>query len=110
MKEFPQTPANLTEASSALYDVIKGRNLVVYPDPDLRLAISRAVAIESARGWRIAKEKASHKIDVVVALAQSVLCAIQDGPKAFDWAELRSALSLMQSRGPSLSAQLRRYY
>jgi hypothetical protein len=37
----------------------------------MRLAISRAVAIETPRGWRIAKEKQAHKIDVVVALAMA---------------------------------------
>jgi hypothetical protein len=80
MVEFPQTVGNLTEASSNLYDLIQGRNLTVYPDASLRLAISRAVAIESGRGWRITKEKASHKIDVVVALAQAALgAAKQEG-------------------------------
>lgn len=80
MTEFPQTSANLTEASSNLYDLITGRNLTTYPDATLRLAISRAVAIESGRGWRITKEKASHKIDVVVALAQAALgAAKQEG-------------------------------
>ena len=77
MAEFPQTVGNLTEASSNLYDLVKGRNLTVYPDRDIRLAVSRAVAVESSRGWRIAKEKASHKIDVVVALAQAALGAVQ---------------------------------
>lgn len=76
MKEFAQSPGNLTEASSNLYELIRGRNLIVYPDPELRLAVSRAVAIEGARGWRIAKEKAAHKIDVVVALAQAALGAV----------------------------------
>ncbi len=80
MVEFPQSVGNLTEASSNLYDLIQGRNLTVYPDPALRLAISRAVGIESGRGWRITKEKASHKIDVVVALAQAALgAAKQEG-------------------------------
>jgi phage terminase large subunit-like protein len=80
MVEFPQTSGNLTEASSNLYDLIQGKNLTVYPDAPLRLAISRAVAIESGRGWRITKEKASHKIDVVVALAQAALgAAKQEG-------------------------------
>ena len=69
MAEFPQTPANLTEASTNLYELLKGRNLAGYPDAEMRLAVSRAVALETARGWRIAKEKQSHKIDVVVALA-----------------------------------------
>ena len=31
------------------------------------------------RGWRIAKEKQSHKIDVVVALAQAALGAVKQG-------------------------------
>jgi hypothetical protein len=73
--EFPQTSPNLTEASQNLYDLITGRNLVLYPDPLMRLAASRAVALETSRGWRIAKEKASHRIDVVVALAMAAYAA-----------------------------------
>jgi len=79
MVEFPQSVPNLTEASTNLYELIKARNLVVYPDADIRLSISRAVAIETSRGWRIAKEKQAHKIDVVVALAQAALGATQRG-------------------------------
>ena len=79
MVEFPQTVPNLTAASSNLYELVKGRNIVTYPDDDLRLAVQRSVAIETSRGWRIAKEKASHKIDVVVALAQAALGATQSG-------------------------------
>jgi phage terminase large subunit-like protein len=78
MIEYPQSVPNLTEAGQNLYELIKGHNLIAYPDPDLRLAISRAIAIESPRGWRIAKEKQSHKIDVVVALAMAALAAIQN--------------------------------
>jgi hypothetical protein len=77
MREFPQTVGNLTEIGTNLYDLIKGRSLVVYPDADLRLAISRAIAVETGRGWRISKEKQSHKIDVVVALAMAAHAAIQ---------------------------------
>ncbi len=79
MLEFPQSVPNLTEASTNMYDAIKGRNLIVYPDDDMRLAVSRCVAIETSRGWRIAKEKAAHKIDVVVALAMAALGAVQQG-------------------------------
>ena len=46
MVEFPQSPGNLTEASQNLYELITGQNLIAYPDPDIRLAISRAVAVE----------------------------------------------------------------
>jgi phage terminase large subunit-like protein len=78
MAEFPQSVPNLTEASTNLYDLIKGRNLKVYPDDEIRLAVLRAVALETSRGWRIAKEKQSHKIDVVIALAQAALGAVQN--------------------------------
>jgi len=74
---FPQTASNLTEASQNLYELIKGGNLVAYHDDAVRLAVSRAVAIETARGWRIAKDKQSHKIDVVVALAMAALASVR---------------------------------
>ena len=47
-----------------------------------RLAVSRAIAIETPRGWRIAKEKTSHKIDAVVALAMAALAAVEEGQRS----------------------------
>jgi phage terminase large subunit-like protein len=79
MIEFTQSVPNLTESSTNLYELIKSRNLAVHADSDIRLAISRAVALETSRGWRIAKEKQSHKIDVVVALAMSALGSVRQG-------------------------------
>ena len=79
MVEFAQSVPNLTEASTNLYELLKGRNLIAYKDDEIRLAITRCVAIETSRGWRLAKEKASHKIDVIVALAQAALGAVQQG-------------------------------
>jgi phage terminase large subunit-like protein len=76
MTEFPQSVPNLTEASTNFYELVKGGNLVVYMDEALRLAVHRAVAIETSRGWRIAKAKMSHRIDVVVTLAQAALGAV----------------------------------
>ena len=55
MEEFPQTVPNLTAASQNLYELIKSQGLSVYPDDDIRLAVQRAVALETTRGWRIAK-------------------------------------------------------
>jgi len=79
MSEFPQSVPNLTEASTNLYELVKGHNLAVYPDGDLRLAVSRCVALEGTRGWKIGKEKTSHKIDVVIALVMAALGAVQQG-------------------------------
>jgi hypothetical protein len=43
----------------------------------MRSAISRCVAIEGTRGWHIGKQKQSHKIDVVIALAMACHAAVQ---------------------------------
>jgi phage terminase large subunit-like protein len=77
IREFPQTSANLTISSQNLYELVEGRNLVLYPDAAMRLSASRAVAVETVRGWRIAKEKQSHKIDVIVALGMAAHAATQ---------------------------------
>jgi phage terminase large subunit-like protein len=86
MRECPQSSGYLTEIGTNLFELIKGRGIIAYPDPDVRLAISRAVAVESSRGWRIAKEKAAHKIDIVVALAMACHAAMTrqwDEPETF---------------------------
>jgi len=81
MVEFPQTVPNLTEASANLFELIKGGNLVVYDDEALNKAIKQTVAIETTRGWRLAKERTSARIDVVVALAQAALATVQQGQR-----------------------------
>ena len=77
LQEFPQSPANLTTVSQNLFELIRGQNILAYPDPEMRLAISRAVAVETPRGWRITKQMQSHKIDVVIALAMAAHATIQ---------------------------------
>ena len=64
---------NLTATTSNLFDLISARQLVLYPDAGMRLAISHAIIIESSRGWRLDKMKQQHKIDVVVALSMACL-------------------------------------
>lgn len=81
MAEFPQSVPNLTKASQNLFELIKSNSIVLYPDSDIRLAIQRSVAIETTRGWRIAKERSSHKIDVVVALGMAALAAVRWGER-----------------------------
>ncbi len=76
MQEVPQSVPTLTEVGTLLYELVKGGNLVTYPDAGLRLAISQAVARESARGWILAKQHATHRIDVVVALALAAHAAV----------------------------------
>jgi phage terminase large subunit-like protein len=123
IEEFPQSVPNLTTASQNLYELIQGHNLVLYADAGMRLAVSRAVALETPRGWRIAKEKQSHKIDVVVALAMACHAAVAgQADVPVNWtsemlAEIRKAPQMRASRlrsvpgyllGERAQAQLRR--
>ena len=82
IEEYPQTLPNLTAVTSNLFDLISARQLVLYPDAGMRLAISHAIIVESARGWRLDKMKQSNKIDVIVALSMACLAAVRDGGKS----------------------------
>jgi phage terminase large subunit-like protein len=85
IEEYPQTIPNLTAATSNLFDLIRARQLVLYPDAGMRLAVSRAVISESARGYKLNKLKQRHKIDVVVALSMAALAAIRgQGESSYD--------------------------
>jgi phage terminase large subunit-like protein len=79
VEEYPMTVPNLTAATSNLFDLISARQLVLYPDAGMRLAIAHAIIVESSRGWRLDKLKQSHKIDVVVALSLAALAAVRVG-------------------------------
>jgi phage terminase large subunit-like protein len=83
IEEFPQSSPNLTAASQNLFELIQGQAIVAYPDSAIRLAISRAIAVETPRGWRISKTTASHKIDVVVALAMACHAAVASQSEPF---------------------------
>jgi hypothetical protein len=79
--EFPQTVPNLTAMGSCLFDLIKAQSIVVYTDDELRLAVQRTVAKETPRGIQLTKEKSSHKIDVVIALAMAALHAVEQASR-----------------------------
>jgi phage terminase large subunit-like protein len=78
--EFPQTVSNTTRMGQVLFDALNGRNLVLYPSAELRTQALSTIALESARGWRVAKEKTTKKIDAIVALAMACVSAI-DAPQ-----------------------------
>ncbi|MBU1206451.1 MAG: terminase family protein [Proteobacteria bacterium] len=91
MQEYPQTVGNLTDIGQALYDAVKHRTLRLYADNELRREASFAVGKETPRGMRIVKEKASHKIDAIVALAMAVHAASTAPESEQPW-ELRYAI------------------
>jgi hypothetical protein len=72
---------NLTAMGSNLFDLIKSGSFVTYADDELRLAIQRTVAKETPRGIQLTKEKSSHKIDVVIALAMAALHAVEQSSR-----------------------------
>jgi DNA-binding transcriptional MerR regulator len=69
LEEYPQTQTNLTETGSLLYELIDSQRLEVYPDTDFRQQIQNVVAVETTRGFRIAKEESGRKIDLIAALS-----------------------------------------
>src|SRR4029453_3209284 len=77
IEPYPQTVPNLTAATQNLYDLLQSRSIVLYPSTEMRLAISRAIIVESARGWRLDKLKQHHHIDIVVALSMAALAAVR---------------------------------
>lgn len=82
MVEYPQSVGNLTTMGTNLYELIKSKNIVLYADTLMRQAASHAIALQTSRGWRIAKEKSVFKIDPIVALAMSALAAVERGAYA----------------------------
>ena len=77
IEEFPQSAGNLTRMGQQLFDLLNGRRLRMYPAEDLRTQALNTVAVEHPRGWRIAKEKTSKKIDSIVALAMACVAAVE---------------------------------
>jgi len=63
--------AGRVESDQALYDAIVSGSLLHYGDPVLTENVRNAVAVETPRGLRLAKEKTSKKIDAAVALSMA---------------------------------------
>src|SRR5262249_10861689 len=78
-EEFAQTVANTTRMGQTLLELIRGRNLVAYPDREIRQQAMNVVAVETPRGWRLAKERTSRKIDGIAALSLACVAAM-DAP------------------------------
>lgn len=76
--ELPQN-AGRVESDQALYDALIARRIRHYGEPTLTEHVRNAVAVETARGLRIAKEKTSLKIDGCVALAMAAYGAMGQG-------------------------------
>ena len=78
IEEFPQTVPNLTAATQNLFDLIQSPAARALPRRcACGLAVSRAIIVESSRGWRLDKLKQAHKIDVIVALSMACLAAVR---------------------------------
>jgi phage terminase large subunit-like protein len=75
IREFPQTPANITLMGQTPFDLLTGQNLEIYSSDELRQQALSTVTVDNPRRWRITKEKASKKIDAIVALAMACVAA-----------------------------------
>jgi phage terminase large subunit-like protein len=84
-EEYPQTSGNCTAMGQALFDLLTGRNIRIYPSVELRGQALNTVSVESTRGWKISKEKASQIIDAIVALAMAAVAALDHGHVQAVW-------------------------
>jgi hypothetical protein len=75
LHEMPQTNQR-TEADTALYEAITSGRIRHFRNQELDEAIRNAVIQEGPRGMRIAKEKASRRIDALVALSMAYSTAL----------------------------------
>src|SRR5207253_1627336 len=90
IEPFAQTQPNLTLATETLYSALTNRRLRLYDAPDLRAHVLNAASVETSRGFRLAKERQSLKIDGAVALSFAVVAAGQSG-RPMDPEDLRNA-------------------
>lgn len=82
MVEFPQNAARMGPASELLLELAKTGRLVHDGDPQLRQAVTAAVAKRTNRGWVITKPKGSTRlVDLAVACAMAVTMAMLEAPK-----------------------------
>ena len=72
--ELPQT-AQRVEADTHLSDAIISGGIRHFHHPDLDDAIRNAIVVETPRGIRLAKERASRKIDPLIALSMAFSAA-----------------------------------
>jgi hypothetical protein len=104
MQEWPQTVGNLSMMANNLMDLVKYRQLVSYPAPDLREAIAKTVIIESTRGLRLGKAKQSDRVDPVIALAMACIGCMQAGSVVLSdadrefWQRAQTTLQAMAER------------
>jgi phage terminase large subunit-like protein len=118
MEPFTQSSSNLEAASNNLAELIRHHNLSLYSDPEIRLAMSRTVAVETPRGLRISKSKASHRVDIIAALSFACLAAVREGhfryeiayrpapaPPRGRWDERPSDASRLYGRGEDLARE-----
>jgi phage terminase large subunit-like protein len=111
MVEFPQTIPNMTEAGQALYDSVKHKTLKLYKDDELRKEARFAVGKETPRGIRIVKEKSSHKIDAIVALAMATVGtgAPEKTPGLFFIGKIEDTESIPFSGSPGFLSKMRKW-
>ena len=82
MVEFPQT-AQRTEADQLLYDGIINGKLRHSNNSQLNEHIYNAVALDTPRGFRLKKDKASKPIDAAVALSMAYYGARDQRPSNY---------------------------
>ncbi len=79
VEEYPQSIPRLETMAQTLYDAVKTRSLVLFRDEPMRAEAGYAVGhITRNERFYISKDKSSHKIDQIVALAMAAQGAVSE--------------------------------
>lgn len=82
MVEFPQNASRMVPACEQFLELVKAGRIVHDGSPELRAAITGAIARRTYRGWVLDKPKGSTKlIDLAVACVIAVAMAMLEAPK-----------------------------
>jgi hypothetical protein len=73
----------------------------LFSDDELRAQALSAVVVELPSGFRLAKEKAGKKIDLIVALSMACLAALDEPPSAPPLTDAELAEMARQERAMS---------
>ena len=78
IEEFPQSVGNLTVCGETLYDLIRSRNLLSYPDSDLRSHIEQRWASRAREAFGCRRKRRAGKSTLCVALSMACVGALQN--------------------------------
>ena len=75
--EYTQSPDHLGKMANTMIELFKSQGLILYDAQDIKKAVQNAALIETPRGYKLAKDHQTGKIDLLVALAMGAVGVLE---------------------------------